>query len=302
MNIYLPIAEMSVNIFLLLGLGGAAGILSGLFGVGGGFLMTPLLMFIGVPPAVSVATVANQIVASSVSGFAAHWQRDNVDFKMGSFLLCGGFIGSILGVALFRWLKQLGHIDLIISVIYVVFLGAIGAMMAGESFRSILGISKKSGPHDSVPFGRKLPFKIEFPKSKLTVSALMPIAIGLMIGILMSLMGVGGGFFLIPAMIYLLGMPTNLVIGTALFQTIFVTANVTILHAATTQTVDVILALVLLTGSVFGAQVGSRISTKCPPEYLRAMLAVLALGIAIKLAFGLFTPPADTFSVSVLND
>ena len=301
MNIYLPIAEMSVNMFLILGLGAITGVLSGMFGVGGGFLMTPLLIFIGVPPAVSVSTVANQIIASSVSGFLAHWRRGNVDFKMGLYLLAGGMTGSTLGVALFRWLRQLGYIDLFISLIYVMFLGIIGAMMAGESLRAILKAPKKLQPDDKPTLAARLPLKREFPKSKLHISIIMPIGIGFFVGIMVSLMGIGGGFFLIPAMIYLLGMPTGVVIGTSLFQIIFITANVTLLQAITTQTVDVMLALLLLSGSVVGAQFGTRIGAKLPGEYLRAMLAALVLGVAIKLAFGLFTPPADIYSVSVME-
>ena len=301
MNIYLPIAEMSVNIFLILGLGAAGGVLAGMFGVGGGFLLTPLLILIGVPPAVSVSTVANQTIGSSVSGFLAHWRRDNVDFKMGWFLLAGGLTGSTLGVALFRWLKQLGYVDLMISVTYVLFLGGIGAMMAGESLRSILKAPKKIA-HDGKPtLADRLPFKVQFPKSKLYISGIMPVAIGFFIGIMVSLMGIGGGFFLIPAMIYLLGMPTNVVIGTSLFEIIFITANVTFLQAVTTQTVDLLLAMLLLSGSVVGAQFGSKIGAKLPAEYLRAMLAALVLGVAIKLAFGLFTPPDDIYSVSVIE-
>ncbi len=301
MNIYLPIAEMSVNIFVILSLGVATGVLSGLFGVGGGFLMTPLLIFIGVPPAVSVSTVSNQIVASSVSGFLAHWRRDNVDFKMGCFLLAGGMAGSTLGVEAFQYLNRLGTIDLVISLIYVLFLGAVGAMMAGESIRSILGIARKPLSTARLPLAMRLPFKVEFQRSKLHISAVMPVAIGFFVGILVSLMGIGGGFFLIPAMIYMLGMPTNVVIGTSLFQIIFITANVTLLQAISTQTVDILLALVLLSGSVIGAQFGSKWGAKLPAEYLRALLAALVLGVAIKLAFGLFTPPADVYSVSVME-
>lgn len=301
MHIYLPIAEMSVNIFVILGLGAATGVLSGMFGVGGGFLMTPLLIFIGVPPSVSVSTAANQIIASSVSGFASHWRRGNVDFKMGGFLLSGGMIGSTLGVALFRWLKQLGQIDLIISVSYVTFLGIIGAMMAAESFRTILKSGKKTSHTDKPRFFSNWPWAVHFAHSKLTISALLPISIGFLVGIMVSLMGIGGGFFLIPAMIYVLGMPTNVVIGTSLFQIIFITANVTLLQAITTQTVDILLAALLLSGSIFGAQFGSKISAKLPGEYLRGLLAAIVLAIAIKLAFGLFTPPEDIYSVSVID-
>lgn len=302
MNIYLPIAEMSVNVFVILALGGATGILSGLFGVGGGFLMSPLLMFIGIPPSVAVSTVANQIIASSVSGFLAHLQRKNVDFKMGILLLAGGIVGSSLGVLLFRWLKNLGHIDLIISVSYVLFLGGVGAMMAGDSIRTLLKIPKKTAEKTRAPLAERLPFKMDFPHSKRNISAIMPVAIGFFVGIMVSLMGVGGGFFLIPAMIYLLGMPTNVVIGTSLFQIIFITANVTFLQAVTTKTVDLMLALLLISGSVFGAQIGSRIGTKLPAEYLRALLAALVLAVAMKLAFGLFTPPSNVYSVGILDD
>ena len=301
MNVYLPIAEMSVNVFLILGLGGITGILSGMFGVGGGFLMTPLLIFIGVPPAVSVSTVANQIIASSVSGFLAHWRRGNVDFKIGTYLLIGGMVGSTLGVVLFRWLRMLGYIDVFISIIYVTFLGIVGAMMASESLRSILKIPRKKPPTEKTPLAERLPFKVEFPKSKLYISMLMPVTIGFFVGVMVSLMGIGGGFFLIPAMIYMLGMPTAVVIGTSLFQIIFITANVTLLQAITTQTVDIMLAFILLAGSVLGAQFGSRLGAKLPADYLRALLAALVLAVAIKLGFGLFTPPADVFSVGVME-
>jgi uncharacterized protein len=302
MHVYLPIAELSVNVFALIGLGAAAGMLSGMFGVGGGFLMTPLLIFIGISPSVSVATSANQIIASSVSGFVSHWKRGNVDFRMGTFLLIGGVVGSTLGVALFRWLKQTGHIDLIISVSYVTFLGIIGSMMAGESIRAILKATKKSTAITLPAWTEKLPLKMDFPHSKLHISALLPLMIGCFVGVMVSLMGIGGGFFLVPAMIYILGMPTAVVIGTSLFQIIFITANVTLLQAITTQTVDILLALLLLTGSVFGVQFGTKIGARLPGEYLRAMLAALVLAIAIKLAFGLFTPPEDIYNVSVIDD
>lgn len=302
MNIYLPIAEMSVNIFVILGLGGVTGILSGMFGVGGGFLMTPLLIFIGVSPAVAVATGANQIIASSLSGFIAHWRRDNVDFKMGYYLLAGGFVGSTLGVALFRWLSKAGQIDLIISLAYVTFLGLVGAMMANESLRTILKRPQKPLFVRWPTLKKPLPWVAEFAKSKLRISVLLPLIIGFFVGVMVSLMGIGGGFFLIPAMIYILGMPTNVVIGTSLFQIIFITANVTFLHAITTQTVDILLAVILLSGSVVGAQIGSKIGAKLPAEYLRAMLAGIVLIIAAELAVGLFATPSNVYSVSVLND
>ncbi len=234
MQLYLPIAEMSANIFLLLGMGGGVGILSGIFGVGGGFLMTPLLIFIGVPPAVSVATEANQIVASSVSGVLAHWRRSNVDFKMGIVLLIGGILGSTFGVWLFSILRQVGQIDLVISLSYVVFLGVIGVLMAIESARAMLpalrGGSGGRGKLHQHYWVHGLPLKMRFRRSKLYISALLPLGIGTLVGILAAIMGVGGGFIMVPAMIYLLGMPTSVVVGTSLFQIIFVTANVTFLQ------------------------------------------------------------------------
>lgn len=305
MNVYLPIAEMSVNLFLILGLGGVAGILSGMFGVGGGFIMTPLLIFIGVPPSISVATVANQMIASSVSGFIAHWRRQNVDFKMGWYLFVGGAVGSSAGVAIFHWLQRIGQIDLIISLCYVTFLGVIGSMMASESFRAILKISRKatdSDEEEATTFFKRLPWQVHFPQSKLTISGIAPILIGAVVGLMVSLMGVGGGFILVPAMIYILGMPTSVVIGTSLFQIIFITANVTLLQAITNQTVDIMLALLLLTGAVFGAQIGTKASSRIRAEYLRGMLAAIVLGVAIKLAFGLFTPPESIYNVSIIND
>lgn len=302
MNIYLPIAEMSVNVFAVLGLGAAAGMLSGMFGVGGGFLLTPLLIFMGVSPSVSVATSANQIIASSVSGFVTHWRRQNVDFKMGKYLLIGGVLGSTLGVALFRWLKQIGHVDLVISLCYVIFLGFIGSVMARESYHTLKKTGHKVSTRLDWSFVQNLPYKVEFPHSKITVSALLPLIIGFFVGIMVSLMGIGGGFFLVPAMIYILGMPTAMVVGTSLFQIIFITANVTLLQAITTQTVDILLALLLLSGSVFGAQYGIKLSAKLPAEYLRALLAALVVGIALKLAFGLFAVPSDIFAVSVMDD
>jgi uncharacterized membrane protein YfcA len=302
MNIYLPIAEMSVNLFVVLGLGGIAGVLSGMFGVGGGFLLTPLLIFIGVPPTVSVATSANQIIASSVSGFAAHWRRDNVDFKMGWFLLVGGFIGSTLGVSLFRWLTQVGQIDIIISLFYVVFLGIVGTLMADESVRAIFNIPRPPAVNPRPKLASRLPWQIEFPRSKRSLSAILPVGIGFIIGIMVSLMGIGGGFFLIPAMIYILGMPTGVVIGTSLFQMIFITANVTFLQAITTQKVDILLAVLLLTGSVVGAQLGTKIGAKLPAAYLRGMLAALVLIVAVKMALGLFATPDSIFTVDILND
>ncbi len=302
MQIYLPIAEMSVNIFLLLGMGGGVGFLSGLFGVGGGFLMTPLLIFIGVPPAVAVGTEANQIVGSSVSGVLAHWRRGNVDFKMGFVLLLGGFAGSTLGVLLFSFLRELGQIDLVISLSYVIFLGIIGGLMFWESLRamrrrkSAAGQRRKLHQHIWI---HGLPLKMRFRRSKLYISALMPFTIGFLVGVLSAIMGVGGGFIMVPAMIYLLGMPTSVVIGTSLFQVIFVTANVTFLQAYANQTVDVVLALLLLIGAVIGAQFGARAGARLQGEELRVLLALMVLAVCAKLFYDLLITPGDVYSLGV---
>ena len=305
MHIYLPIAEMSVNIFLILGMGGAVGFLSGLFGVGGGFLMTPLLIFIGVPPPVAVGTEANQIVASSVSGVLAHWQRGNVDFKMGSVLLLGGFFGSSLGVILFKYLQNLGQLDLVIKLSYVIFLGIIGFLMLWESSRTIIrsrSAAARRGKLHQHNWLHGLPLKMRFRKSKLYISAILPFLIGAVIGVLSAIMGVGGGFIMVPAMIYLLGMPTSLAIGTSLFQIIFVTANVTFLQALTVQTVDILLAVLLLTGAVIGAQFGSKYSVRMRGEQLRALLALLVLGVCVKMIFDLTAAPSDLYSIALLMD
>lgn len=305
MQIYLPIAEMSVNIFAILALGGITGVLAGMFGVGGGFLMTPFLIFIGIPPAIAVASSANQIIAASVSGFLAHWRRQNVDFRMGWLLMLGGMIGSTLGVGIFRWLEARGQIDLVISLCYVVFLGGVGSFMAMESGRNLVRARQQQPARmfkaqlADHPLIQRLPLKIRFPRSKLHISVILPLLIGFGVGVLISLMGIGGGFLMIPAMIYLLGMPTTIVVGTSLFQIIFTTANVTFLQAITTHTVDVVLAMLLLCGSVVGAQVGTRIGARMPAEQLRGFLALIVLSIALKLAYGLFATPSDLFSVIV---
>ena len=305
MNIYLPIAEISVNVFLLLGMGGAVGFLSGLFGVGGGFLMTPLLIFIGVPPAVAVATEANQIMAASVSGVLAHWRRGNVDFRMGGVLLLGGALGSISGVWLFTLLRGLGQLDLVISLCYVVLLGVVGTLMFAESSRALfrrrrqVEARRKLHQHHWM---HGLPFKMRFRKSKLYISALLPILIGFIVGILAAIMGVGGGFIMVPAMIYLLGMPTSVVVGTSLFQIIFVTGTVTFLQATENQTVDALLALILLTGGVIGAQIGTRAGTRLRGEQLRVLLAVLVLAVCGKLAYDLVSTPSDLFIIGATGE
>jgi hypothetical protein len=304
MQVYLPIAEMSLDVFLLLGLGGAIGFLSGMFGVGGGFLLTPMLIFIGVPPAVAVATQANQVVASSVSGVLAHWSRGNVDFRMGLVLLAGGILGSTAGVFLFGLLKQIGQIDLVIALAYVVLLAFIGVTMLQESIRALLrrrrtkGTARKLHQHTWV---HGLPFKMRFRKSRLYISALLPIAVGFFVGILAALMGVGGAFLMVPAMIYLLGMPTTVVVGTSLFQIIFVAINVTLLHSVENQTVDAVLGLILVTGGVIGAQIGGRLGSRLKGDQLRILLALIVFIVGAGLAYELIAVPDEIYSIAPLG-
>ena len=304
MYIYLPIAEVSMHIGIIIGLGGGVGFLSGLFGVGGGFLMTPLLIFFGIPPAVAVSTEANQIVASSVSGVLAHMRRGNVDFKMGGILMAGGVIGSSLSVALFSFLREIGQIDLVIQLSYVVFLGIIGALMLTESLRTIVRSRKPGvvrGKLHQHNWLHGLPFKMRFRRSKLYISAILPLSIGAFVGVLAAIMGVGGGFIMVPAMIYLLGMPTSVVVGTSLFQIIFVTANVTLLQSIQTQTVDFILAGLLLFGAVIGAQFGSRAGALLRGEQLRGLLALLVLAVCVKIGYDLVVTPEDLLSVELIR-
>jgi uncharacterized protein len=298
MNIYLPIAEISVNAFLLLGLGGGVGFLSGVFGVGGGFLMTPLLIFIGIPPAVAVATEANQIVASSFSGVLAHWRRRTVDFKMGLVLLAGGLVGSAIGVWIFAYLRELGQVDLLVSLAYVVFLGSVGALMFIESIRAWrrtkVGRAPARRGHNWV---HGLPFKMRFRASNLYISAIPPFLVGALVGVLAAIMGVGGGFIMVPAMIYLLGMATTVVVGTSLFQIMFVTGATTLMHAILNQTVDGILAVLLLLGGVIGAQIGVRIGPKLKAEQLRVLLALLVLLVGAKMGYDLVRTPDELFTM-----
>ena len=304
MYIYLPIAEVSMHIGIIIGLGGGVGFLSGLFGVGGGFLMTPLLIFFGIPPAVAVSTEANQIVASSVSGVLAHMRRGNVDFKMGGILMVGGVIGSSLGVALFSFLRSIGQIDLVIQLSYVVFLGIIGSLMLTESVRTMIRTSRPGAARGKLHqhnWLHGLPLKMRFRRSKLYISAIMPLLLGAFVGVLAAIMGVGGGFIMVPAMIYLLGMPTSVVVGTSLFQIIFVTANVTLLQSIQTQTVDFLLAGLLLFGAVIGAQFGSRAGALLRGEQLRGLLALTVLAVCLKIGYDLVVRPEDLLSVELLR-
>ena len=299
MQIYLPIAEVSVNAFLLLGLGGLVGVLSGMFGVGGGFLMTPLLFFIGIPPAVAVATEANQIVASSFSGALAHLRRKTVDLRMGTVLLVGGLLGAALGVQIFNALKAIGQVDLLVRLSYVVFLGIVGGLMFIESLNA-LRRSKKQGAKSARRkhgLAHSLPFKMRFRTSGLYISVIPPIIVGVFVGILSAIMGVGGGFIMVPAMIYLLGMPTKVVVGTSLFQIIFVTGFTTLLHATTNYTVDIVLAVLLLLGGVIGAQIGTRLGARLKAEQLRILLSLMVLVVCGKLALDLLIEPSELYTV-----
>jgi uncharacterized protein len=301
MEIYLPIAEVSLDVFVLLALGAGVGFLSGVFGVGGGFLLTPFLIFIGVPPAVAVASSANQLVGASVSGVLAHWRRGNVDFKMGAILLIGGFLGSLLGVWLFGILRRIGQIELVINLCFVLLLGTLGVLMLIEGTRTLMRRRKPGAPRRKLhqhTWVHGLPLKMRFRRSKLYISALLPLALGFLIGILSAIMGIGGGFVMVPAMIYLLGMPTVIVPGTSLFQIIFVAATVTVLQAINNRTVDAVLAVVLLIGGVLGAQIGTRMGSRLRGDQLRIMLAVLVLAVAVKLAVDMTVTPDQLYSAA----
>ena len=305
MQLYLPIAEASVNAFLILGIGGIVGFLSGLFGVGGGFLITPLLFFIGVPPAIAVATGANQVVASSISGVLAQVKRKAVDFKMGGVLTAGGFVGSSIGGVVFDFMSRLGQIDVFVQLSYVVFLGGIGGLMFQESLRAFLRSRRPGG----APIRRShvhswvhgLPLKTKFRASGLYISILPPLGVGAAVGFLAAIMGVGGGFIIVPAMIYFLGMPTRVVVGTSLFQIIFVSGYTTLMHAMTYRTVDMVLALLLILGGVVGAQIGAQAGTKLKAEQMRILLSLLVLGVAIKIGYDLVATPTELFSIAAVR-
>jgi len=304
-SIYLPIAEMSVNLFVLLAMGAAVGFLSGMFGVGGGFLITPLLIFYNIPPSIAVATGANQVIASSISGAIAHFKRGTIDFKLGGMLLLGGVFGSTLGAFVFALLRSVGQLDLFISVLYVGFLGIVGGLMLVESLNTIRRSRggapaplKRSGQHNWI---HRLPLKMRFRASKLFVSVIPVLGLGAAIGFLAAIMGVGGGFIMVPALIYLLKVPTNVVIGTSLFQIIFVTAYTTIVHSTANQTVDVVLAFLLMIGGVAGAQYGAKAGQRLRGEQLRALLAALVLAVALRLGFDLFVRPESVYSLAPLG-
>jgi uncharacterized membrane protein YfcA len=306
MQLYLPIAEVSVNVFTIVGIGAAVGFLSGLFGVGGGFLITPLLMFLGVPAAVAVATGANQLIAASVSGALAQWRRGNVDIKLGIILVAGGALGSAAGVAVIRLLQSIGQTEFVISLLYVFMLGTVGLLMMIESLNALrnsrgsqTATARRRSHH---VWMHRLPLKMRFQRSKLFVSAIPPFAFGILGGILAAVMGVGGGFIMVPVLIYLLRVPTNVVVGTSLFQIIFVSAAATVMHAVSTHSVDVLLAVLLMAGGVVGAQFGATAGQRLRGEQLRALLALLVLAVCGRLCVDLFSVPADLFSLSPLRE
>ena len=303
MDLYLPIANLSVNALVIIGLGGVVGLLSGMFGVGGGFLTTPLLIFYGIPPTVAAASAASQVTGASVSGVVSHMARGTVDFRMGGVLIAGGVVGAGLGVFIFRLLQYIGQIDTVIGILYVVMLGGIGILMAKESIQSLVALrtgrrptARKRRHH---PLVAALPMRWRFYRSGLYISPLAPLLLGFATGILTVFLGVGGGFVMVPAMIYLLGMGAQVVVGTSLFQTLFVTAAATMVHATTTKAVDIVLAALLLLGSVIGAQAGARFAGKVRPEYLRLALAVIVLLVALRIALGLGWRPDEIFSVEL---
>ena len=309
MQIYLPIAEIPVNILLILLLGLTTGFLAGMFGIGGGFIATPLLMFIGIPPAIAVSTSTNQIIASSVSGVFAHFRKSSVDIKMGLVLVVGGFIGSTLGVSIFKILQKTGHIDLVVALTYVIFLGTISITMLIDSIKTLVekkyGVTWEKNENGNLDkFLAKidrLPWKSHFPKSDITVSLIVPIVLSIGIGILVALMGVGGGFLMIPAMIYILRMPSSVVVGTSLFQIVFIASNATFLQAVTNNTVDIVLAFLMIISSSIGAQIGTRTGYKVDADSMRSFLSLLLLGVCVKMLFVLFKHPESLYVIEILK-
>jgi uncharacterized membrane protein YfcA len=303
MEIYLPIAEMSVQWLVILGMGAAVGFLSGMFGIGGGFLLTPILVFYGIPSEVAVATTASHLTASSMSGALAQWRRRLIDFRMAMVMLAGGFTGSITGVWLFGYLKRAGQVDVVVSASYVILLGTVGGLMLNESLRALNAARTGTAPPSTRASRHNwihgLPFKMRFRESRLYISVIPPLALGLLVGVLSAIMGVGGGFIMVPAMIYLLRMPTNVVMGTSLLQIIFVTAATTFLHALQNYSVDAMLAIFLIFGGAIGAQYGVRVAARLRGEQLRLLLALLVLAVGARLLVGLVARPDDLYSIAV---
>lgn len=302
MDVYLPIANLAVNGLVIVALGALTGILSGMFGVGGGFLTTPLMIFYGIPPTVAAASAASQVTGASVSGVLAHTRRGGVDYQMGGVMVGGGIIGTVIGAALFRLLQELGQIDVVINLLYVLLLGGIGYVMAKESWQAVkaqrTGVPLPASKRRHHPMVASLPLRWRFYRSGLYISPLAPLLLGVFTGILTMLMGIGGGFVLVPAMLYILGMSANVVVGTSLFQILFVTMATTMMHALTTKAVDVVLAVLLLIGSVSGAQIGAQMAQKIPAEKLRLVLAVIVLIVALRMALGLGWQPDEIYTVT----
>lgn len=304
MDLYLPVANMSVNIIVIVTLGGLVGVLSGMFGVGGGFLTTPLLIFYGIPPTVAAASAATQVTGASVSGVFAHLRRDGVDMRMGMVLVAGGIIGSLFGAWLFEWLQRMGQIDTVIAFLYLILLGTIGGLMFRESLAAIRAQAsgqplptRKRRHH---PLVANLPMRWRFYRSGLYISPLAPLLLGMAVGILTILLGVGGGFIMVPAMLYLLGMSAQVVVGTSLFQILFTTISATMVHSLTTRAVDIVLALLLLLGGVIGAQIGAKLAQRINPERLRLGLAIIVLLVALRMGIGLGWRPDEIYSVQLL--
>ena len=299
MDVYLPIANLSVNGLWIVALGALTGVLSGLFGVGGGFLTTPLLIFYGIPPTVAAASASTQVTGASVSGVIAHSKRKGVDYRMGSVMVAGGVVGAGIGALLFRFFRSIGQIDVVINALYVVLLGSIGLLMARESLQLLRGSAsgKQAARRRHHPLVANLPWRWRFYASGLYISPLAPALVGVIVGILTMLMGVGGGFILVPAMLYILGMSANVVVGTSLYNILFVTIATTIMHSLTTRAVDIILVTLLLIGSVTGAQFGSQLAVKAKPELLRLILAAIVLAIAFRMFLGLFYRPDEIYTV-----
>lgn len=302
MDVYLPIANLSVNGLVIVALGALTGVLSGMLGVGGGFLTTPLLIFYGVPPTVAAASAASQVTGASVSGVFAHTRRQGVDYHMGAVLVAGGVLGTGIGALLFNLLEQLGQIDTVINILYVVLLGSIGTLMARESLTALraeqVGAPIPARKRRHHPLVARLPVRWRFYRSGLYISPLGPLLLGAIVGVLTMLMGIGGGFLLVPAMLYILGMSGNVVVGTSLFQILFVTTATTMMHALTTKAVDIVLAFLLLFGSVTGAQLGAYWAQRVQPERLRIVLAAIVLLVALRLAIGLAWQPDEVYSVN----
>lgn len=309
MQIYLPIAEIPVNILMVLFLGLAAGFLAGMFGIGGGFIATPLLMFIGIPPAIAVSTSTNQIISASISGLLAHLRKSAVDIKMGLFLVAGGFVGSSFGISIFKILQKTGNIDVVIPIVYVIFLGSISYTMLRDSIKNLLetryGITWKTKQNGRLQRFlqkiEKLPCQVYFPKSDIKVSAFVPLIISAFIGILVALMGVGGGFLMIPAMIYILRMPSNVVVGTSLFQIVFIASNATFLQALSNNSVDIVLSVLMIFSSAIGAQIGTRVGYKVDADSMRLALALMLFAVCVKMFFVLFAKPQSLYIIEMIK-